>query len=537
MGNSFPPVTGSQPYPAGNPSMGANRNQGNNGIPGSVKSPGGLVLNFFGSNFTGSNEGVQQPGGATDSFQPSGMSNTNNQASGGSVPMQQQANQSNPFAGGSNAPAMPSGVDITDPTKLSPAEQLNSLYNKYNAAQQQQDAALKAVQDAERARNDYMALGNNIRNQYQQPPNPTAQPFPNSVGGTVDAGQTLPTGQVPGQSNAQPLTPGQPLSGQGLPGQNPAALPPGNSQTGQPLTPQQTALAAQALRQSGLSPQDQAGMNPAQQTPGRQPDASATDGQSGQTATAQPQQQPTGASQRPQAASVSEPGAPSATPSNLTGAPAQTLNKLIFSPEELVQFKKLTPREQIDWITQRNLQTKADAIGEIAIQSGMPNGSKFPQETYERLETIAKLDTKDIKGPAGDDLRYFRKTALWTLGLLNGSQNSSTPVQSLPAIKTIESIARDPKETTDIRIAAAQALQAINRGNDPAMQQTLKRVYSNQKSAVKPWTWLRAGTPTDVRKIVDSARKGVPIQATQPGAEQQPSSQMATPPASATAVA
>jgi hypothetical protein len=565
MGNPLMPVPGSQPYPVAYGSSSAVRQpQSNNGMPSSVKSPGGLVLNFFGSNFTGSNEGVgPQP---ADTFGPVPYTGGAPMPMTGMPPVSQQPAAlpaSQPVVSGT---APMNAVDMTDPSKLSPAEQLNALYGKYNDAQRQQDNALKAVTDAERARNDYMALGNTIRNMYQ-PASPAAgmqtPAIPNGL--TPEQQAALQQAQQKtlmeqakqlgllnqAQQQASQNQPAQPTLNAGM-ANNPPLMPPygQNTQpnpllTGQPplpgqtaqptLTPQQAALAAQALRQSGLTPQDAAmGMPGAQPSAGQNMNPAAA---SNVAAAAAPQQ-----SQRPQAAAVTEPASsanpsstPAATPSNLTGASATTLNNLIFAPEELVQFKKLTPREQIDWITQRNLQTKADAIGEIAIQSGMPNGNKFPQETYDRLQAIAKLDTKDIKGPAGDDLRYFRKTALWTLGLLNGSQNANVPVNTLAGIKTIEAIARDPKETNDIRIAAAQALQAINRSNDPTMQKVLKRVESNEKALIKPWTWLRAGTPNDVKKIVDSARKGVPIQANQ--GSSQPVGSSASMPEAATTVA
>jgi hypothetical protein len=563
MGNPLPPIAGPNPY--------ANRPQGAAPVmPNSLKTPGGLVLNFFGSNFTGSNEGTAVPVANTPAAEPVAPYwpaqsaypvAANQSAIGNSAPAL------NPAASAiDNGPKLLGASTATsnapvDPSKLTPQEQLNALYKDFNAAQQEQEKALKAVQDAEAARNRYLALGNSIRNlnapKTSEPVNPANQAGTNQTGNPtpaepmansmpVQAAQPAPAAAAIQPSTAEGAAPLSGNAGQNAAlnsalnanqndGQNNALPPnllpaataePAAPVAGQPptgvntsnLSPDQAALANQALAQSGLTPDGAPNAAPVAGAPAT-PEAPATANPAATATTPlAPTEQPATAGQTG-ATTGATPAADAiaTTPTAvISGATPDTLNSLIFTPEELVQFKKLNPREQVDWITQRNLQTKADAIGEIAIQSGLPNGNKFPQETYDRLEAIAKLDTKDIRGAAGQDLEYFRKTGLWTLGLLIGAQNSGKPINSIPAVALAESIARDPKETKGIRVAAAQSLQAMNRGNDPAMQQILNRISSNDKSILKPWSWVRANTPADVKQIVQSARKNIPIQVNQP---------------------
>jgi hypothetical protein len=516
MGNLLPPVNGSQPYPASSSAS------SNNTMPGNLKTPGGLVLNFFGSNFTGSTEGANNtPGTSAQGTMPTPTQNANplplqpqQQPQPATVPYwptqsiyPQQQSALSPANG------VPNGVPTGDVTGMAPSDQLNALYGKYNDAQRQQDVALKAVKDAEDARNAYMAMGNQLRSQ-MAPKAPTQQAasLPNTPAAPANLPDAIGT-PTANNANAMAAMPQGP--------QTPAALAPRPG-----LTPEQQALAEQALQQTGV-PATQDGATPAQPamatptSPEGQPSAAAT------PATANPAEPNanaantnTGAPNSPQPPSVTPAGTAPATQGSLSGANPTTLNNTLFSAAELVQFKKLSPQEQVNWITQRNLQPRADAIGEIAIQSGLASGNKFPKETYDRLETIANLDVKDVKGPAGEDLSYFVKTAIWALGLLNNSQQANTPVAQLPGIKSLEAIARNPKQNTDIRVAAAQSLRAMNRSNDPTMRQILKRIDTNQKSVIKPWTYLRPSTPGDVRQNIDAALKGIPIQQNpSPGAE------------------
>ncbi len=365
-----------------------------------------------------------------------------------------------------------------------PADAVQALYSKYNDAQQAQQQAADALRKAEQSRNDYLSLGNSLNNATPTPGLPAAAlPAAAAAAAAAAVPVALAAAKVAGPAVA-PTTP------------TPVA----------PVSPEQQQLAGQALQQSGLTaPTSQP--TPPVAPPAAPPEAMVP----GPT----PPVDPMAPSAQPPVAAT--PPSPAATPTaNLSNAQPDALNNLIFSEQELADFKKLTPKEQQLWIGQRNLQSKADAIGEIAIQAGMPNAPKFPKATYDRLEAIANLPTNDITGPEGDDLRYFRKTALWTLGLLNGSQNTSVPVKDLPGIKTIEAIASNPKESKDVRVAAAQSLQAMGRGNDKDMQATLARLKSNGVSLLAPWTWLRPRTPRDVVTILDATRRGVPIQPTAP---------------------
>jgi hypothetical protein len=221
------------------------------------------------------------------------------------------------------------------------------------------------------------------------------------------------------------------------------------------------------------------------------------------------------------------PAAPNAAPAagpNYASVPVEALNEMILSSnpqsnelDQLAQSaKKAGGRPNFDILTKANrLQQQADAISEVAVRSGLANHPPFPKETFDRLELIANLDTRNAKDQTKDDLDYFRQTALWTLGLLNGSQNSSMPTQALPGIKTMERIARDPKESPQVRAAAVQALRAANRFNSREMLQLIDRV-ENKGPWFNPANWFKSPLPPEVKRETTAIRQGIPIQPASP---------------------
>jgi chemotaxis protein histidine kinase CheA len=234
-----------------------------------------------------------------------------------------------------------------------------------------------------------------------------------------------------------------------------------------PVDPMQQAQAA-AQQQAPVDPaQAQAAADPMQQTAQQQ---------------AQPPVDPT--QQTPQ------PGAPQ----DLSFASTEELNNMISQAP--------------------SIQDKVNAMAELSVR-GQGNPA-----TYEILKREASADTSAIPaGPQQQQANYARQTALWTLGIMNAMQNASAPTAQLPGLGVISQLVADPKADPSVKVAAIQALQVINRPQDPAIKQILKKA---QKDA-----------NPDVKARAQSAAAGesipLPTQQAQGGAPQAPQQPQLTP--------
>lgn len=296
-----------------------------------------------------------------------------------------------------------------------------------NPQQQLQDAyqsALNARNAAEQARNSYLNLANQLNGQsyQQQQQQPPAQYFPGYNGYP----QQFP--QYPQQQMNQPVNqpyyyPQMQYPQAAYQGQDPSALAQQQQMQQQQLQQQQAEQAAQQqqLQQQQMQQQQQAE-------------------QAAQQAQQQQQQQP------PQAPGLKE-------------MPVEQLNAMIANPQ--------------------SLQEKVDAMEEIGIR-----GQATP-ETFELLKREALADTSALADPqAKDDANYIRQASLWTLGMLNKAQNGQVPTASLPGLNTIEQIINSKTENPDVKAAAVQALQVIDRSKDKRVAGILKKAAKDKNPDV-----------------------------------------------------
>lgn len=147
-------------------------------------------------------------------------------------------------------------------------------------------------------------------------------------------------------------------------------------------------------------------------------------------------------------------------PQGLSTVPVEELNRMIAQPQ--------------------TLQEKVDAMEEIGVR-----GQGTP-ETFELLKQEALSDTAQLPpGQAQDDANYIRQAALWTMGMLNKAQNSQVPTQSLPGLTAIEQIINNRNENPDVKAAAVQALQVIDRPKDKRVAGILKKAARDKNPDVK----------------------------------------------------
>ncbi len=181
----------------------------------------------------------------------------------------------------------------------------------------------------------------------------------------------------------------------------------------------------------------------------------------------------------PQTQQPQPPTAPETTPSTEPQAPSlknlgiDELNRLVDQPN--------------------TLQERVDAMEELGVR-----GQGTPQ-TFDLLKREALADTRNLSGPALEDANYVRQAALWTLGMLNKSQNAGVPTDKLPGITAIKQILNNKSESPDVRAAAIQSLQVLGRPDD-------KVIKSLVKAAAKD-------SNPDVRRVAQDtlAGKGLPI--------------------------
>lgn len=166
---------------------------------------------------------------------------------------------------------------------------------------------------------------------------------------------------------------------------------------------------------------------------------------------------------------------PPADPAMMQG-PQQPVGPMDFTQSSNEELNRVLMEGQ-------SLQDKVDAMAEIS------NRKQGTPETYAILKSIAGEDTSMIPaGEAKDTADYARQTALWTLGMLNGTQNASAPTAQLPGMNVISGILSNPQESPAVKIAALQSLQAMNRPQDP----DINKIYNRSKKDPDPGVKARA---------------------------------------------
>lgn len=93
--------------------------------------------------------------------------------------------------------------------------------------------------------------------------------------------------------------------------------------------------------------------------------------------------------------------------------------------------------------------------------------------TYQLLLRYASADTSMLEGQYKSDYDYIRQAAFWTLGILNRNQNRDMPTTQLPGIEAMARIISDEGQPADVRIAAVQSLQTLERSTDITVRQIL----------------------------------------------------------------
>ncbi len=145
------------------------------------------------------------------------------------------------------------------------------------------------------------------------------------------------------------------------------------------------------------------------------------------------------------------------------------------------------------------LQERVDAMEEIGVRG------YGTAQTYDLLKREALADTSHLQGQAKDDANYVRQAALWTLGMLNASQNASVPTKNLPGLDVIKQVVQDKNENPDVRAAAIQAWQVINRQDDKEMKKVLKN------AAGKGWFNFFNKPNPDLKRLAEEALSGKTI--------------------------
>lgn len=136
------------------------------------------------------------------------------------------------------------------------------------------------------------------------------------------------------------------------------------------------------------------------------------------------------------------------------------------------------------------LQDKVDAMEELGIR-GMGTPETYDALLKEALRVEPNITDNRLK----DDLSYIRRVSLWTLGMMNRHQNQSVPTNQLPGLNVIDQILRDKNEDPNVKVAAIQSLQVLNRETDPLIQAELKEAKRNSKHP-------------DVMRVADQAARG-----------------------------
>jgi hypothetical protein len=295
-----------------------------------------------------------------------------------------------------------------------------------------------AYQDAERSRNNYLQLANLINSQAYQ-----NQLSNNNLVAPPGGGAGQPNGFQPFIANPNQAQQQMQQMQQQLQQQQQAAL----------------AAQQQAAEQARLQAEQQLQMQQAQEAAAAQQNMPQMP----------PAQQPQAPPQMPQAAAM-EPAQELQQPGQEEQEPDRPLKKA--SIEEL---NSMLAQSQ-------NVQDKLNAMAELA----HPQRRVGNAATYELLKREAAADTSAIPpGPQKQQADELRKDALLTLGILNAAQNAVGPTDRLPGIDVIDQVLSDPKTDPSVKIAGIQALQTINRPDDPLIRKILEKAQKDGNPDVK----------------------------------------------------
>jgi hypothetical protein len=137
--------------------------------------------------------------------------------------------------------------------------------------------------------------------------------------------------------------------------------------------------------------------------------------------------------------------------------------------------------EQLNQIinTPRTLQEKVNAMEVVGLR-----GLATPL-TYRILQLEAISRPVAASQEELDDWNYVRQAALWTLGMLDKALHGDLPTTSLQSINVVRYLLSEPDENSDIKCAAVQALQVIDRPSDKSIRALYQRGLKDTDLAVR----------------------------------------------------
>jgi hypothetical protein len=125
-----------------------------------------------------------------------------------------------------------------------------------------------------------------------------------------------------------------------------------------------------------------------------------------------------------------------------------------------------------------SLQERVDTMEEVGL------GRKYNYRTIELLELEIYRDTRGLQGQLLSDVQYVRQCALWTLGILHEANNQSL-TDDIVGLESISRVINDASESPEIKIAAVQAIQVMNRQNDRRLKQLLTTASRDRNPNVR----------------------------------------------------
>jgi hypothetical protein len=124
------------------------------------------------------------------------------------------------------------------------------------------------------------------------------------------------------------------------------------------------------------------------------------------------------------------------------------------------------------------LQGVVDAMEEIGVRG------TFDMQTVNLLRYRARADTRNLPpGQAQDDANYVRQAALWTLGMIN--YTDEVEERAILGLDVIGDIISNRNENPDVKYAAVQAIQVMNRINHPDVRRLLKTASQDRNPDIK----------------------------------------------------
>lgn len=132
--------------------------------------------------------------------------------------------------------------------------------------------------------------------------------------------------------------------------------------------------------------------------------------------------------------------------------------------------------QQLDKPT--SLQERVEAMEELSVRG------YATVDTFDLLRREAMADTSHLSGLAFDDANYVRAAAFWTAAMINRVMNSDLNTKELPLINEVKTVIKNKKENTEIREAAVQYLQILNRPDDKVVKKLLKTAAKSKQGKI-----------------------------------------------------